>query len=109
MQESASLLIIYTTFASEAEARLVVRPMVEDGWVACANMYRMESLYRWEGDIVEDHEVGIILKSTPAMEAQVRNYLSEHHPYATPCILTWKVAVNAPYLAWVEGSIRPID
>jgi periplasmic divalent cation tolerance protein len=44
-------IIVYTTLSDKDAARKIARIMVEERLAACANFFRIDSVYRWEGEI----------------------------------------------------------
>lgn len=104
VEKTPPLLLMYTTFATVEDARRVVQPMIKLGLIACANIIRIDSLYCWNGDFCDEPEVSVILKTRSELEQKVREHLEAHHPYDTPCILSWLSNANAPYMAWIREN-----
>jgi periplasmic divalent cation tolerance protein len=97
--------LFYTTFANREQAIPLLRALITDGLIACANLYAMESMYVWEERLCAEHECMAILKTTEAMEERLRQRLAEVHPYDLPCILSWPARANAGYADWVAGGV----
>lgn len=93
--------IVYTTFLNKEQAKALITPLVEEGIIACANLFAMESIYIWQEDINCDAELAAILKSTPDKLNQIIDFLKSNHPYEIPCILHWEVEGNTAYYDWV--------
>lgn len=103
----SNLKILYTTFSSLEEAEREVLPLVEGGLAACANMFPMQSIYRYAGQLRRDSEVAVWLKTTPAGLKRLREALKATHPYEVPCLLHWKVSANSSYRQWVADMLGP--
>ncbi|HLR26650.1 MAG TPA: divalent-cation tolerance protein CutA, partial [Fodinibius sp.] len=59
-----NLRLVYITTGSKEEAQSIGRKLVEEKLAACVNIVDgMESIYRWEGKIVEDQETILIAKT----------------------------------------------
>ncbi len=59
-----NLRLVYITTGSKQEAKSIGRSLVEEKLAACVNIVDgMESIYRWEGEIVEDQETILIAKT----------------------------------------------
>lgn len=103
------MLIVFTTFANEADAARVVKALVEDRLIACGNLLPgARSLYRWEGRVADEREVLVIMKSRKQDWAALMARLHELHPYDTPECLAVRVAAGAPkYMAWLEAALEP--
>jgi len=97
---------VYVTTGSEVEARAIARTLLEERLIACANILpRMQSLYRWEGDVQEDEEVAMLLKTHAKLVEGVVARVEALHAYDVPCVVAWPVDVGAyAYLAWVRAE-----
>ena len=56
--------LIYVTTGSRDEALAIARQLVENRLVACANVLAgTTSVYHWQGEVCEEGEVSLILKT----------------------------------------------
>ena len=103
------MLIVFTTFAAEADAARVARVLVEERLVACANLLPgARSLYRWEGSVADEREVVVLMKTRKQDWAAFLSRLHELHPYDTPECVAVRVAAGAPkYMAWLDAALSP--
>ncbi|MDY6779481.1 MAG: divalent-cation tolerance protein CutA [Halobacteria archaeon] len=93
---------VHTTVGSEEEAREVARRLVEEGLAACVNIHGVESVYRWEGEVVEEEEAALDIKTARGYD-EVRGRIEELHPYDVPAVLEYGVErANDEYEEWVE-------
>jgi len=95
---------IYITCKDTDQAREIGKALVLERLAACVNILPgMQSVYRWEGQIVEDQETVLIAKSTvDALEALKRR-VCELHSYTCPCIVALPLSSgHEPYLAWIR-------
>lgn len=100
------ILVVTTTVGSEADATALARAMVEQRLAACVQIDRdVTSLYRWKGDLCEDREARLVIKTTPAREAALRAFLAEHHPYELPQFVAMTAAASAEYARWVRDEV----
>lgn len=76
---------VYVTAPSEAAADLA-RTVVEARLAACVNSVPCTSTYRWDGDVVEDDETILLMKTTEEQYPALVAHLTEEHPYDVPCI-----------------------
>lgn len=97
-------LIVLTTCETDAQAASIARTLVEERLAACVNIIpRVESVYRWQGEVVSSREKLLIVKSTAALYPQLQQRLREIHPYELPEIVAVSVANGLPeYLTWIE-------
>ena len=84
--------------------------LVEGGLAACVNVLpSVQSIYRWEGKLENEEESLLIIKTTTAGFAGLRDALAEAHPYDVPEIILLDVADGLPaYIEWVlSGAGEP--
>ena len=98
------LTLLYVTCANGQEARTIARTLVEDKLVACANILGPSTaIYRWEGDVQEDEEVAMILKTRRDMTVHVAARIKTMHSYDTPCVVGLPIQGGNPdFLAWLH-------
>ena len=99
------------TCASIAEARKIGRSVVEKKLAACANIVpRIESIYRWKGNVERAREVLVVMKTTVNQLAQLEREVKRVHSYEVPEFIVLRVAAGSKeYLAWLGASTAPIS
>ena len=101
--------LILTTFPAKEEekARAAARDLIRDRLAACVWVLPpMFSVYFWEGKIVEDVELLMVIKTDSRHCAKVVSALKTRHPYSVPEIVTLKPEdVNADYERWLVGYL----
>ena len=96
-------LLILTTVGDEPTAHRLSRTLVEEGLCACAQIERIESVYRWQGKVVQEPEWRILFKTGADRYAQVEQRLRELHPYELPAIYSLRPQQSLPAFAdWVH-------
>jgi periplasmic divalent cation tolerance protein len=107
----SQIVIVLTTLGGDADAVWLARTLVEERLAACVNILpAMTSVYRWEGDIPEDREQQLIIKTTARQVRALEARLGDLHPYEIPEFLVIRVSEgSAAYLQWVEASTGPKD
>jgi periplasmic divalent cation tolerance protein len=99
--------IVLTTTASEEEARKIARNLVERRLAACVNIIpQVSSIYRWQEKIEEAREWLLVIKTTAAAFAQVRDTITELHSYDLPECICLTIEDGSPnYLQWIAESV----
>lgn len=99
--------IVLTTAASEEEAHKIARHLVERRFAACVNVIpQIMSIYRWQGKVEEAREWLLVIKTTAAAFAQVREAITELHSYDLPECICLAVEDGSPnYLQWIAESV----
>ncbi len=88
-------------------ARELGRRLVEERLAACANIVPgLASIFRWDGEVKEESEVLVVLKTTGAAVDALVERASSLHPYDVPEVLALPVVEgHAPYLDWVRSEV----
>ncbi len=98
---------IYITTKDETEARKIGRVLVEEKLAACVNIHPIKSIYRWQGDIQEEDEVAMLVKTRAELAEDVIARVKELHSYEVPCIISLPIVEGHPdYLKWIEESTK---
>lgn len=100
-----ALVVLVTTPSAELAAGLA-RTLVEERLAACGNVLPgVRSVYRWEGEVHDDTEALLVLKTSRARFEALRERVLSLHPYDVPEVLALAVeAGSASYLAWIAGE-----
>jgi periplasmic divalent cation tolerance protein len=97
--------IVLITCGESAEANEIARHLVESGLAAGVQIVPIESVYRWEGKIVEGREWLMLVKTRRDRFDEIGSVVNEMHSYEVPPVLM--VAVDAgsnPYLDWITEN-----
>src|SRR3546814_19536591 len=93
----SDLVLVYTLFADAGEARRLSRLLVGEGLAACANMLGpCTSIYDWQGDVREENEFPVLLKTAIEKRAALMARLAEMHSSEVPAILSLQDMANGP-------------
>ncbi|WP_321423100.1 divalent-cation tolerance protein CutA [uncultured Methanobacterium sp.] len=100
--------MVYVTASGVEEAKRIARNLLEDKLVACANIIpKMESIYWWEGNLEEDVESILLLKTHSESVDKVIDRVKEIHSYQTPCVLEIQIKSGSrEYLDWLGNSLK---
>ncbi|SRR5713226_4087312 len=100
-------LVVLTTLATEEDARRLVTALVGERLVACGTLVLgARSIYRWEGDLTEENEVLVVLKTDASRWDALAAAVRERHPYEVPELLALPVERGLDrYLAWVRSEV----
>ncbi len=82
------------------------RRLVEERLAACANVVPgLTSVFRWEGEVQEEAEALLILKTTEAEAKALVARAVDIHPYDVPEVIVLPVVDgHGPYLEWVDAE-----
>ena len=95
--------MIITTYPEKESAQKIARLLVEKQLAACAQMMPIESVYSWKGNICEENEIVIFIKSKTDMFKKITAVIKENHPYEVPEIIQIPIIDGLPdYLKWID-------
>lgn len=101
--EEPEVRIVLVTVPDVDTGQALARTLVGARLAACGNVVPgLLSIYRWEGEVHQDPECLVILKTTAAKVPEVERAVVEEHPYQVPEVLVLPVLTGyLPYLRWV--------
>jgi len=99
--------LVLITCGDPAEARGIARQLVESGLAAGAQMLPIESIYRWQGETVEDQEWLILVKTRQDRFEAIETAVRDLHSYEVPPLLMIEMDdASHPYLAWIDENVK---
>jgi periplasmic divalent cation tolerance protein len=102
---------IFVSTAPPDAAPGIARALVEAGLAACVNVVPgVRSVYSWKGELCDDAESILLVKSTAERGAELAARLAELHPYELPELVALDVVdgeSSPEYLRWVVEAVRP--
>ena len=99
--------VVFCTAPPE-KAHSIASELVNAGLAACVNVLPVRSVYRWDGQVVDDSEDLLIIKTTTDTVPELTKAILKVHPYEVPEIISLPVQDGfMGYLDWVAGAIHP--
>ena len=102
--------IVFVTAGNADEASAIAGRLVEERMVACVNLVpHIRSIYRWKGEICDEQEYLMIMKTrsslVPALEKRVR----ELHSYEVPEVIAIPIKEGlAEYIKWILENTKEL-
>jgi len=98
-----SAVMVYVTAGSREEAALLARTVIEEKLAACANILaEMTSVYRWQGEVCEEPEFAIVMKSRRDLIGRLTERIKALHSYDCPCVVALDISEGNPaFLDWI--------
>jgi periplasmic divalent cation tolerance protein len=105
-----SYLIVFVTAGNREEAVKIVRTLLEEKLIACGNIVDpVSSLFWWQGEIEEEKEALVIMKSHEKLFKKLSKRVTELHSYDVPEILALPIVDGSPsYLDWLKNCLEPV-
>lgn len=89
--------LIYCSTKDSKEARTIAQTILKEKLVACVNIIpTVESLYRWKGDIENQKEAVMIIKTVDEKVTDAIKRIHELHSYDVPEIIVLPLVDGLP-------------
>ncbi|WP_431063401.1 divalent-cation tolerance protein CutA [Methanobacterium sp.] len=101
MESNNMYVLVYITTSGKEESKKIANTLVKDKLAACVNIVSsIESIYLWKGEIENDNESLLIVKTKVDNINKIIQRVKEIHSYETPAILAIPI---------IEGSKDYLD
>jgi periplasmic divalent cation tolerance protein len=103
---SDEYVIVLTTLPSGADAAAFARVLISERLAACVNVHdAMVSIYRWAGEVDEETERQIVIKTSRPAVGPLWERVRQLHPYDVPEFIVLPVIDGSDaYLRWLGDS-----
>jgi periplasmic divalent cation tolerance protein len=99
--------VIILSTAGESEAPVIAKALVEEHLAACVNITGVTSVYRWKGDLCQDREQLLIIKTIRERVGAVINRIVALHSYELPEMIVLPITGGyLPYLQWLRDEVH---
>lgn len=97
---------VYVT-APPAAASEIATALVKAELAACVNQFDCRSTYRWDGEVVQEKEVALLIKTTADRYDELNSRVESIHSHDVPCIERFDETDRAePFAEWIRESVR---
>ncbi len=99
--------LFIVTVPNIEEANKIAVTLVESRLAACVNIIKdISSVYRWKGEIQEDNEHLLLIKTTEDKSESLIQKIKEIHSYSEPECIGFKVEKGSQkYLNWIKDVV----
>jgi len=103
MNNTSQARVILCTAPDKAVATQLARQIVERRLAACVTILPgATSVYQWQGELCEEQELQLIVKTSNQNAASVIAALKQAHPYEVPELIQLEIGGDADYLHWIK-------
>lgn len=101
-------IVIYCTVPNKNEGKEIARALVKQKLVACVNIIdKLESVFSWDGKIMEEKEALMIIKTKRELFDQVNKIIQKLHSYNVPEVIAMPIIeADETYLKWINHETR---
>ncbi len=103
MGRETDLIVVYTTFESIEQAKVVGHELIKHRLAACMNIVpAMTSIYEWQGELHETSEAVMLIKTSRRCQEEVLRRTKALHPYDTPALYVLDpLHTDTDFGAWI--------
>ncbi len=96
---------VYTTAPDEKTAEALSKAIIEESLGKCCNFWPVRTIYSWKGEIKNDTEHVIFIKTTKNKFKDLEKYIVKNHLYSMPAIvsLSWDDS-HEPFKNWINTN-----
>lgn len=102
--------LVVVTTQNVAEAEKIARKLIEKELAACVNIVpKIRSLYRWKGEVHEDQESLMLIKTSRKLIPELKKRIKKMHSYDLPEFIVFKIEQgDRDYLKWLESQLKKV-
>lgn len=97
------MLLVMTTITDIDKGKLLARQIIGEQLAACCNIVPgITSIFRWKGELCEDQECLLVMKTVQSRYKELNEFIKDHHPYDVPELIALPITTSLEeYLLWV--------
>lgn len=99
------MVILYITLNTDEEARTISRALLEKRLAVCTNWFPITCAYRWKGEIIEEPETVLIVKTLPERYEVIAEEVRRHISYTNFIAQIDVPKINNAFVSWLEEEI----
>ena len=102
---SGEIMMVQTTLPgkmNEAELGQWCQALIDSNLVACVDMRKVTSMYRWQQEVVSELEWQVQMTAPVKTKDSLVSKIQSTHPYDVPEITWWPVESIQEYFEWVN-------
>lgn len=97
------IIVINCTVPNKKIAKSITKILIKHKLAACVNMIdKVTSIFSWEGEICEEKEVLLLIKTRRSNYGKIKLVIEDMHPYTVPEIVALPIVdCSEDYLKWL--------
>ena len=100
------IIVIYCTVPNKKLAKNITKVLMRHKLAACVSMIdRVQSVFSWDGEICEEKEVLMMIKTRRSNYGKVKLVIEDMHSYSVPEIIALPIVdCSEDYLKWLANE-----
>ena len=109
MVNKYQILEVVVTFPDEISGKICANTLLKEQLIACCNISGCTSMYKWEGEQIEENEVILKMKSSMEIRSELEKRIIELHSYNVPAIVFNIIETTSSYYGWIKDCVKQIE
>jgi len=97
----------YITLNNPDEAKTISYALLEKRLAVCTNWFPITCAYRWQGEIKNEPEVVLVVKTKNDFREAIEEVISQHVNYTNYIAELDVHSINNGFLNWLDAEIPP--
>jgi len=99
--------VVLVTAGSQQEAEAIATSLVKSQLAACVNIVPIHSSYMWQGELHQEQEWQLLIKTDLSQFQTLETKIRELHSYEVPEIIALPIVSGSqPYLQWISEQVQ---
>jgi periplasmic divalent cation tolerance protein len=100
--------VVFVTASSQAEGEAIAQALLQAQLAACVSLMPIRSIYTWNGEVHNEGEWQLLIKTDLRHFDQLETKVREVHSYEVPEVIAVPiVAGSSSYLNWITQQVLP--
>ena len=99
------IIAIYITNPNKKTAKSIGKYLLKHKLIACANIFPVESIFKWKDKIVEEKEFVLFGKTAESNYPKIVKKVEKIHPYKVPCVIKLSFECNQKFFGWLKSQL----
>ncbi|MBD2326835.1 divalent-cation tolerance protein CutA [Alkalinema sp. FACHB-956] len=106
MAETSQYCTVLVTVPNGTIAETIAHALLEAKLAACVSLFPVTSIYTWQGEVQQEGELQLLIKTELARFGEIDAMVRSLHPYEVPEVIALPiVAGSLPYLQWIAEQV----
>lgn len=98
--------LVLVTASSQSEGEAIAQALLQFKLAACVSLMPIRSLYTWNGEVHNEAEWQLMIKTDLRNFSQIEAKVRELHSYEVPEVIVLPIIMGSqPYLSWISEQV----
>jgi periplasmic divalent cation tolerance protein len=98
--------LVLVTASSQSEGEAIAQALLQFKLAACVSLMPIRSFYTWNGEVHNEAEWQLMIKTDLQNFSQLEAKVRELHSYEVPEIIALPIVMGSqPYLSWISEQV----